>query len=237
MHTPSVEIKNTELTLEELRADAQAAADHLSEVLQQTKEAEQNLEHVRAEAAAEKERIAEDRNKLQVDQLALDERKMNWEKGKAARQKEIDILTDQRKAAMRDLHNINEWIFSANQEYEQKQKELHDIKKEIAENGKLAERTLALQNEIAELEEKRHEANVEYNLARDNASVALKDLEWKQKRAEEMRDQAVTASLEAENDRQKTIQEKERIKKDLEIYIRRIEAHYQKAFPGLRMIL
>ncbi len=237
MHTPSVEIKNTELTLEGLRADAQAAADHLSEVLQQTKEAEQNLEHVRAEAAAEKERIAEDRNKLQVDQLALDERKMNWEKGKAARQKEIDILTDQRKAAMRDLHNINEWIFSANQEYEQKQKELHDIKKEIAENGKLAERTLALQNEIAELEEKRHEANVEYNLARDNASVALKDLEWKQKRAEEMRDQAVTASLEAENDRQKTIQEKERIKKDLEIYIRRIEAHYQKAFPGLRMIL
>lgn len=237
MQTTSVEIRNQELTLEGLRAETQTTAADLSQVLQQTTEATAHLEQIRKEAAAVHEQIAEERNKLQVSQLELDEKKREWDSQKGAREKEIAILADQKKAAMRDLHNINEWIFKANEEYEQKQHELRDLNKEIAEAHRLAERVLAIQDEIVALEEQRTNANIEYSLARDNALIELKDLEWKKQKAIEIRDKAVEETLEAENDRQRTIQERKRIQQDLEVYVRRIEAHYQKAFPELHMKL
>ena len=233
----SVEIKNHELTLETIRRETTEAADSLTKILEQTKAAELKLETAKADAKAELERVAAAHRALDGRTAEVTKREQEHEAGKDRRRSEIRVVEDQRKNAMRDLSNIQEWILGANAEYEKKQGELRAITADIEEAKKHAERILEIENELKGLEPKLLEANINLTLARAEYATVTEStanlIADAKKRVEEA-DQKVA---DAKTELQSTLDRKGQVCADLELYIQRIEEHYQKAFPGLRMII
>lgn len=233
----SVAIRNETLTLEGIRSDSVKAAAELSVILKKKEAAGKDLADAVEASRRHIEEIAEERNKLHVASLELDERQMLHEKGKQDRKREIEDLDAKVKEANKLLQRIQGFIFDANAEYEKKQGELHDINIEIHSKGRIAEGILALQNEYLEEEKKRDAIRLENNLSIDNAKAYVAAATIEKNEAEQKRDEAIAAANEAERERQKTILEKDRIVRDLNIYVSRVEVKFKEAFPELHMIL
>jgi chromosome segregation ATPase len=231
----SVETRNRQLTLETLRQETQDAADALTSILKQIADEKLNLENIKKESDEESKKIRESRNDLQTKVWQIEQREILWQSNITQREKELEILAEQKTGAMRDLKNINEWIFTAKQEETKKREELESLDTEIATREKLVLGILSLKDEYAEEEKRRDTIKLENSLALDDAREALKKVHSDLETALVKRGEAAEAIVAAANELQQLIDEKERIKVDLEIYIRRIEAKYGEAFPGLRM--
>jgi hypothetical protein len=233
----SVAIRNETLTLETIRSDCAKAAAELSVILKEKEAAGKDLADAVEASRRHIEEIAQERNRLHVASLEIEERAAQFEKGRDDRKREIELLDSKIKDANKLLQRIQGFIFDANAEYDKRQGELHDISLEIESKGKVAEGILALQNEYLEEEKKRDAIRLENNLSIDNAKAFVDAAAKEKAAAEQKRDEAIDAANEAERERQKTILEKDRIVRDLNIYASRVEAKYKEAFPELHMIL
>ena len=215
--------RNLELTLEQVRAQIVTASAELSEILQKHHEEAQRGGQ---ELLTLQTQIKETRNEFD----ACKEREKR-------KQQELRVLRQQCGEAMTELAKLNSWIATADEVYATKCAQIPELEKIIAEKEEIAKAIIALKDEQSVQQKQLDTFRLGMTLERDDAKALRDKLLKEAAKADRRRIDAEAAASAALNSRDAMIHEKERIKADLEIYIQRIEARYQEAFPGLRMIL
>jgi chromosome segregation ATPase len=233
----SVNQRNMELTLEDIRAETVAATADLTAVNAQKARAKEDLADIRKLHQVELAEMEEHRAELEVCNKEIIEKTKVFEADKELRLHELSTISDKIRDAMKELRRINGLITAASDEKERKDQEIRQLNRTIAESQKIVDGIIALQNEYAEAERRRDDIRRENTLAIENAQARTAQLKAEADQAEARSTFAKAETAYVLNQRDHMIKEKNRISADLEIYIRRIEAKYQEAFPDLRMTL
>ena len=237
MSIEATQLKNDKILLASIRSDITEAT---SELTNKNKEIE----------AADK-RIAISEEKLKEIQLAcitaIEEmkaeevslRKTEKDTNNAVKrsEKELEVLKQQKKDSMKELRRQNEWVFTAEEVKKTLNRSIATLK--VVERNKLA-----YISDIEIFAEKKSVAEEEYKdillkarlITDESEAVVAKNVE----KLKNLRKESVSLGKQiatAKSKLEHTTSERLRIEKDLKVYIGRVEKHYKKAFPKLKMKL
>lgn len=232
-----VEIKNSKALLSSLRNDIIQASTALSKILADVKVAEKQLEDVRLQLETDKA------SSLSVIELcdmqrADAKRKIQDAEGAVVRSKnELATLKTQKKEAMSELKNLNEWIFTA----EERKKELDT---DIVSLEKTAKEKEGYISDIADFKALSHTAKEEHRLVLVETKLANDESEAlaEKSRAEVQKNKKELAEIEAKKkvaleELRKTQRHDKKVREELQIYIERVEKAHTQAFPQRTMKL
>lgn len=231
------DIENQKALLKSIRSDVSQASNELTKlyedealIKERIVEAQEHLESI--QYAVQKE-LAH----LGAEQKALKHAEQDFERNKKRLIAETETVKQQRTRALNELTKTNEWILTAEHNRDNLEETLKAQRAELREQKAIQAETKKLRSKLKVIKEEITQELLDIKLKRDDfelkqhnalASVkqAQKELEAlaKQRQREE---EALTTAL----------NERTRIEKDLQIYIERVEKHYQKAFPELKMKL
>lgn len=152
-------------------------------------------------------------------------------------EKELKVLKEQKKEAMKELKRVNEWVFEGETHHKTLKTASEALEIKSTKLSELVSEIPVLEAYKAKILTETKEAILEAKLSSDE--IELKQAKLKQAEIdahERMRFYQSEASL-AKEQLDTTVNERTRILNDLEIYIQRVEKKYNEAFPELRMKL
>lgn len=233
----SVEQKNAELTLENIRRECLQEGAFLKRIYED--QARVNAEIKLARENFDLERIAfeEERLSLEKERLELVDRKNVFTRYETTKNQELTIVKEQIHQAMKELSKLNGWVSTA----EDRQRELMASEVLLQEQ---IDAKYALLSDLEDIKVRQKAARKELaDTKEDSALIVLSTNETLTVLRQEVgvletrKVAAIAEREQAEIERNHMVDEKERVSHDLEIYIQRIEAKHGEYFPELRMKL
>lgn len=232
---PAVQVKNAELTLESVRKDILKETEVLTAVhavrekfLKEMADKELALtERIKTIEATEK--------KISQERLDLAQEKRDHTSAILRSKEQYKVVEKQKNEAMRELSRVNDWILTGENtkrdldtSTENTKKELFDIENKKSELFDIPEQHRIATENLAKVK-------LDTALAIDEAFAKTEALQLQVAAASKERDHFHS---EAELEKFALVElksEQARIKKDLDVYIARVEEKYGEAFPELRM--
>ncbi|MBX4181721.1 hypothetical protein KW807_02560 [Candidatus Parcubacteria bacterium] len=230
-----VKIKNAELTLASLRADSEKEAAVLTELLKAKEQVQADVAAWKENMSVEAQTVADERDNLKRERIELFRVKQEDEKIHARAASELKVLHDQKNQAMKELANLNDWNMKAEDERKAVQVKLDELNLEIEAWEGIRIHISKTQEEKVEAEKALQQVKIETALLIDETELKVSRLQSEGENAALRLTEALAGVQKAEEDLLSFMNEKAKAEKDLEVIVRRIEAKYGEAFPGLRM--
>lgn len=233
----ATQVKNDKILLASIRVDITEATSKLSSVYKEEEavskrvvQTEDKLKEVQLLCIAEIE-------KMKAQEASLRKTERDADNAVKRSKEELKVLKTQKKESMKDLKRQNEWVFTA-----------EELKKKLNRGNatlKVVERKkLAYISDIELFKVKKDVAEEEYKDILLKAKLVTDESDAKvHLNTEKVKSLKAEASVLTKDNKtsqsklEHTTSERLRIEKDLEVYIGRVEKHYKKAFPELKMKL
>lgn len=233
----SVEENNEKLTLSQIKADTLEAAKNLTEIYAEHAREKESLAVTRNTHQAEFSAMELDRADLAQKHLTIDQRTKEMAGREIQHKNEVEVAVEQKKAALKELGQVNGWIDVANIELARKKKEIEAMDEKLAGKDQLEKDLITLREDIATEEKKRDAVRLETSLLLDNTSASVEKEVARAKEATETTERAETRLAEAVQQETDARNRTQQIKEEGEIYLKRVEEKYNEAFPDSRVLL
>lgn len=232
---PAVQVKNAELTLESIRKDILEETEILTGIHAVRKKFLEEMAQKELALVQRLKDVEAAEHKISQEHLDLAQEKKDHISAILRSKDQHKVVEKQKNEAMRELSRVNDWILTG-----------ENTKKDLDASIQISQKEEAdLQAKKLELEgiPEQHRVATE-NLAKVKLDTALAideafaKTDALQKEAEEAVRTRDTAHGEAETEKFALVElkgEQARIKKDLDVYIARVEEKFGEAFPDLRM--
>lgn len=229
------EIKNKMILLSQIRLEIVEETKKLTSIKKAVEKERENIVLAVEQLTEIRTATDEELAALREEKKQLFQARKDLEMAENRAKEELNVLKKQKKEAIKELGRINDWVFTAKDE-------LKDTKKENDRLMALNKKKVGLKNEIEKQEERLEALRFEAAKKITDAKLKMDEAVLKEAKVNELaidarkKEEALLENLKkSRQELADTVKKKDRIEKDLAIYIERVEKHYKKAFPELKM--
>lgn len=237
MDKVAIESKNSELLLASIREDIANAAKELTEIYKKRDEGLGQINHIQGTILEMELGLKEKQDRLKEEKEQFKAEKEQWEAKKKEGQNEVFALKKKIKEAVKELAWVNEKIMKGEEdakEYEKLSERYTDL---ILKCDSTSQKISDLEVQKESLESKVNTLRIEHSEGIDKYNQSLNEITKQVEKLKKEAQEAVEKRDQADQEYTRIQNEAARKERDLQIYINRVEALYNKAFPELRMKL
>lgn len=228
-------VKDLEQHIEFLKKEKNDAAVILTATLRE-------LEYAEKETLKRKEEIAKEEAKLnsKIENLKSEETRIHQERERFkidtdVYNSNIRELKQEQKDATKRLGKINDQVMSAEDDVQDLGVKLDELNVLLKEREELSNSVLPLKNEVESLKEKRGKIQLENDEIIRRAKISLSKMKLESEDAVKKKEEADKGTEKANEDTRVLSIRIEKVRRDMDIIIDRLEKKYKETYPNLRL--